>query len=107
MIHMKLFLKSPPITPRNGVLIAAPPLAEWLCVLCAGRESLACACFGLSLSTRGVLGPTIKPRGSGCRLPAIRGLSKALRGNYPSTVMTPIGTCHLHYKGKIVVGEIL
>ena len=35
MMHMKLFLKSPPITPRNGVLIAAPPLAEWLCVCCA------------------------------------------------------------------------
>ena len=107
MIHMKLFLKSPPITQRNGVLIAAPPLAEWLCVCCAQGWNHWPAHVSASLSTRGVLGPTIKPRGSGCRLPAIRGLSKALRGNYPSTVMTPIGTCHLHYKGKIVVGEIL
>ena len=108
MIHMKLFLKSPPITPKKWRVDCSATVGRMVvCVLCAGRESLACACFGLSLSTRGVLGPTIKPRGSGCRLPAIRGLSKALRGNYPSTVMTPIGTWHLHYKGKIVVGEIL
>ena len=37
--------------------------------MCAGGEAEACACFGLSLSTRGVLGPTIKPRGYGCPPP--------------------------------------
>ena len=78
-------------------------VAGGCCVLCcAGRSTraAACACFGLSLSTRGVLGPTIKPRGYGCPPPTPQGLSKALPGHRPSRALAPVSIWHPNYTTK-------